>query len=384
MNVYMVFRIVLGIIASFFILYFLTNYAGIYTEMQGNTQCMLLINNFDKAAEDVYLSGNSVVYDGFSKPECDVIFDGKMKPAVIRSIAGQQVTRIPMIFVPGEELLIERKSLDYGWWKFDFVEALPEMTIVFNPMVINDDTRGLMNSIVDLFPDTTGRTPKIRFGFCNGDTIIRPCDGGASFCEGFRFFSHVDGLSAIPQECEQLGHGQTLVRISNDCSGYSGEGVCIAPPDASGVGHAYINGSAGSYLYKISFSGSHSNNPLDLVALIAGADRESIYGSFAESMYVHENTMMREELELMSDAMWHRSSLVSQNLPGQPENYNENSQCRDLHGAFMIELKSINDIVSDDDYYTKPASVAGLLGALSRAESAYQDMVSSGCDYVVE
>jgi hypothetical protein len=388
MNVYMVFRIVLGIIASFFILFFLINYAGIYTEMQENTQCMLITKNFIKAAEDVYLSGNGVAYDDFSRLECDIIFDGTVEPALIRTMAGDQAVRTPMVFVPGEKLLIEKESLDYGWWRFDFVEALPEMTIIFNPQEAGEDTLGLINSIVDMFPDTTGKTPKIRFGFCDGGKIIKPCDNGASFCEGFRFFSHVDGLSAPMEECERAGHGQTLVRISRTCSASSGSstssGVCIAPPDASGLGYAYLNGSANSYIYKISFSGSHSNNPLDLVALIAGADRRNVYGPVADNLYEYENAMFRQELELMSNVMWHRSSLITQNLPAQPGQYSENERCREMHTSLMAPLDSINTIVSDGEYYRNPAAVAGLLSGLASADSIYQDIVGAGCDYVVE
>ena len=389
MNVYMVFRMVLGIIASFFILFFLINYAGIYTEMQENTQCMLITKNFIKAAEDVYLSGNGVVFDDFSRLDCDIIFDGKMEPALIRTMAGEQTVRIPMVFVPGEKLLIEKESLDYGWWKFSFVEALPEMTIIFNPMEAGEDARGLINSIVDMFPDTTGKTPKIRFGFCDGEEIIKPCDGGMSFCEGFRFFSHVDGLAAPMEECERVGQGQTLVKVSRACSAASGSaggfsGVCIAPPDASGLGYAYLNGSTDSYIYKISFSGSHSNNPLDLVALISGADRSSVYGPVADSLYEHENAMFRDELELMSDIMWHRSSLISQNLPVQPGQYTENERCRDLHTSLMALLDSINTIVAEEEYYRSPEAVAGLLSGLDSADSTYQDILNSGCDYVVE
>jgi len=291
---------------------------------------------------------------------------------------------MPMIFLPGEKLIIEKKSLDYGWWKFDFVEALPEMTIIFNIMEVNDDTRGLANSIIDMLPDTTGRTPKIRYGFCEGNSIIKPCDNGLSFCEGYRFFSEVDDLVMPMAECDTVSMDQTLVKISQTCSGNNEKGVCIAPPDPSGVGRAYINGTTEAYMYKIYFSGTHSNNPLDLVALIVGGDRKNIYGSVAGSLYVHENVKMRQELELMTDIMKHRSSLISTNLPIQPSQYDENEQCKAMHDGFINNMEDINSIASDEEYYTDPISVAMLMDLLINAESTYQNIIDIGCDYVVE
>jgi hypothetical protein len=388
MNVYMVFRIVLGIIASFFILYFLIYYSGVYSEMQRHTQCMMITQNFIKASEDVYLSGNGLGFDDFSRLDCETEFDGLVDPAVISTMAGQQRVRLPVLFVPGDSLLIEKRTLDYGWWKFDFVEALPDMTIVFNPTVVNSDTIGLMNSIVDMFPDTTGSTPKIRFGFCSGGTIIKPCDGGASFCEGFRFFSHVDNLAVPMADCSLAGPGQTLVKVSSSCPGTNSSGICIEPPAPTGIGAAYVNGSADTYHYKISFSGTRSNNPIDLVALIVGGDRRNGLGLIADNLYHHENEHFRKELELMSKVMWHRSQLIAQNLPGQPGQYSENQKCRELHTQLMGPLNAINAIVSDTGssipYYKNPSSSAGLLQEMANADGIYQDIVANGCDYVVE
>lgn len=388
MNVYMVFRIVLGIIASFFILYFLINYSAVYSEMQRHTQCMMITSNFIKAAGDVYLSGSGLGFDDFSRLDCGIEFDGLIDPAVIITMAGQQHVRTPMLFVPGDSLLIEKRSLDYGWWKFDFVEALPDMTIIFNPTVVNTDTKGLMNSIVDMFPDTTGSTPKIRFGFCSDGTIIEPCNGGTSFCEGFRFFSQVENLVVPMADCYLAGPGQTLVKISSACPGTNSSGICIEPPAATGVGAAYVNGSSDPYYYKISYSGTRSNNPIDLAALIVGGDRSNSLGLVADNLYHHENEMFRKELELMSEVLWHRSQLIAQNLPGQPGQYTENQKCRELHTQFMGPLAVINMIVADTGsstpYYKDPASVAGLLQEMNNADRIYQDILANGCDYVVE
>jgi len=377
MNTYQVFRIVLGLVASFFILYFLIYYAGVYSEMQENTQRMIIVNNFKKAAEDVYNTGNPVTFDDFSILDFDITYNGLVEPAVITTQAGQQIIRTPVVFLPGEKLIIDKKYLDFGWWRFDFVEALPETTIIFNPTDVGRDSKNLMKSIVGLFPETMGRTPKIMFGFCNGGSFVMPCNSGSSLCEGFDFRNRIEFLTAPMSSCSiGLGDDQVLVTISPACSGSPDQGVCIAPPvGGSSHGYAYLNDSADFYIYK---------NPLDILALIVGADKENIYGPISENLYVYENRMIRREMGLMSDIMWHRSSLIAQNLMAQPPGYDKNTECRNLHGVLAIALENIKAIISDEEYYKDAGSVSDLIVELNNADNTYQNLVNLGCDYMVE
>jgi hypothetical protein len=376
MNVFMVFRLVLGIIASFFILYVLINFSGIYSEMQGHTQCMMVINNFIKAAEDVQLTGNSIVYEDFEGKDCDIVFDGEISPPLIRSIAGQQVNRIPMIYLPGDELLIEKRSMDFGWWKFDFIEALPELTIIFNPLDATMETKDEIRSIAGLFPDTSNQPVKIRFGFCDGSTLEKPCRSGQDYCDVHSFMTYIDSLTAKTKCSLRLGDNQRLVTIHSDCPvGLVDQGVCISPKGASGYGNMAINQSVELYYHK---------NPLDRLAMIVGGDETTNYGSVAENLFIYENRIWRQELDLMSLIHWHRSSLISQNLPNQPLGYDENSQCRNLYTNFALELDNIRSVISNNDYYKDTASLTSLLQYLNYADSIYQDMLGMGCIYRVE
>ncbi|RLI96667.1 MAG: hypothetical protein DRO99_04085 [Candidatus Aenigmatarchaeota archaeon] len=372
MNVYQVFKIVLGLVMSFFILFFLVNYAGIYSEIQEDTQRMMIISNFRKAVQDVYLTGNSVTFDDFSRLDFNIVYNGLVDPPVIRSGTGQTIIRTPMVFVPGEEVMIQREDLNFGWWKFGFVEALPEMTVLFNPMDTGVESRNIMKSIVGLFPDTTGRTPRIQFGFCDGNTIKKPCDSGNSFCESYSFMSRIDSYTTPASKCTaNLGTGYRLVTLHASCpSGMVQKGVCIVPRlPGAGYGYAYLNGSTEFRLYK---------NPLDLFALTVG-DGSNIYGPVADNLYHNVNNAFTKELLLMSEIVSQRSKLVSSKLPIS----DEKGECGTYYSALWAALDMMPSITSADGYYNDPAKVSELVTELNNAYSAYQDLVNLGCEYSV-
>ena len=109
-----------------------------------------------------------------------------------------------------------------------------------------------------------------------------------------------------------------------------------------------------------------------------------MFGSVSENLYDYENEMLRREMELMADIMWQRSSLISQNLPIQPEGYDENERCNEAHTAFSVSMQGIKAILADDQYYDSPGSVSSLLEQLDDANDIYSDMLSLGCIYMVE
>jgi len=370
MNVFDVFKMVLGLIASFFILFFLISYAGIYSQMQENIQRMMILDNFLTAAEDVYLTGNSVVFSDFSKKSIGLDFDGKSDPAKLVSQAGDVLVRIPLVFMPGDKVVIDMKSMDFGWWKFRFAEALPEMTFIFNPTVNEERVRSIMKGMTGLLPDTTGRAPKIRFGLCNGGTIIKPCSN--DFCESLSFLGRIDMYRENMQPCTAvMGKGQRLVSFDFSCpNDMLKKGLCIVPPGiGESHGYAFFNETLGHYIYK---------NPLDLVALAVGGKEVGLYGDAADNLYVHMNAMFRRELSLVADISSQRARLVSASLPDSEEK----SECGLAYSEFWTAMDGIIAVTADD-YYTDYAKSGELAGYLNDADDAYQRLVAMGCEYQV-
>ena len=75
---------------------------------------------------------------------------------------------IPILMNPDGEVLISRESLELGWTRLYYIEALSGMTLVFNPLENDDQTWRILKEITMAFPDTEGRTPGVFYDFCDG------------------------------------------------------------------------------------------------------------------------------------------------------------------------------------------------------------------------
>ncbi len=383
-SIYQLFKIIFGLVASGFILYFLIHYTGIYITMQEDVMRVLIIQNFRKATQDVYFTGNPINFSDFGRLDFTLYFDGQAEPPVMRSEVGEMVFLTPMFFSPSDEVFIDRNHLDHGWFKFYFVEALPEFFIIFNPLdtgLWQDTDWDLMKNITALFPSTIGRTPKVRFGFCG-----YPDEDNLS--DTWERYDFLDSPSAVLKQSHaattfsrcnaSMSWNQRLVTISQSClPDFITQGICIQPPDIYGIGFAYINGSDSSYMYKDS---------LDLVAMIIGGDERDIYGisTLGENLYEYKNKIWRERVRLASMITGRRAQLIETKLPADITELNE---CKTLYASLKNTLyfgpEPVYDLLSQQDYYTSHNTARDLLERLAEAKSVYQDLVNKGCEYAL-
>lgn len=381
-TIYQLFKIIFGLIASVFILFFLVHYTGIYITTQEDVMRVLIIQNFRKAVQDVYFTGNPINFSDFRRLDFTLHFDGQAEPPVMKSDVGETVFLTPMFFSPSDNIFIDRNHLDYGWFKFYFVEALPEISLIFNPLdtgLWQDTDWELMENITALFPSTTGRAPKARFGFCDGDTLS----------DTWERYDFLDSPSAVLKQphaattfslCNaSMSWNQRLVTISQSCSyNFITQGICIQPSDIYGIGFAYINGSDSSYMYRDS---------LDLAAMIIGGDGKDIYGisTLGESAYEYKNKIWRERVRLASMITGQRAQLIESELASL--GIEELDECRTLYsslkGILYFSSNSVYNTLSQQDYYKSHSTVHSLLERLGEAKSVYQDMVNRGCEYAL-
>lgn len=66
-SVYQTFKLVLGVVVSIFVLFFLINYAGIYSGFQIEAEKVKAVRNFRKLSQDVYFTGNPSPFTDFGK-----------------------------------------------------------------------------------------------------------------------------------------------------------------------------------------------------------------------------------------------------------------------------------------------------------------------------
>jgi len=376
-SIYKLFRIIFGIIASVFILYFLIYYSAVYSEMQRDTQRVLILKAFKKTAQDVYLTGIPINFSQFSKLEFDLYFEGTAEPPKLRSSVSSMIVMTPLFFAQGDNIFIERLDLDYGWWKFDFVEAVPDMTIIFNPLENTEEIWDMMKNITKTLPDTTNFRPKVTFGFCDGINLDENLCGGKP-CERYDF------LNILNQQHGGVGFSKCtagmdkekyrLVTVSSSCRhGFADKGICIVPSQTD-IGNFYINGSAETYIYK---------DPLDLVSAIIGGDSVSIYGIGAEELFKYKNKILGNRMKIMSKVMAQRSVLISGRLQANT-NWTE---CvipyKNLADTLYFGGQdSISNILSNENYYKNLPLLMQLKNKLNEARAQYQELVDKGCEYI--
>jgi hypothetical protein len=368
-TIYRVFQIILGIILSGFILYILIYYAGSYALVGEQAIRLKTLDVFLQDADNVYFSGNTINFTRFSKDDFTSCHPRPANPPRIfcyiegESYETEQLL-IPLLAKVGDDVLITRNSLDYGWTNIDYIEALTGMRLIFNPLETDDDSWNLMKDVVMSFPETSGYSPKLTFGFCDGNEIIEETQGDR--WERDYFFRILtqsrEGLTF--STCSSyLFPNQVLVTLSNSCSPtFADSGICISPPQG-GVGYAYIAGSSKAYVYK---------DPVDLAALIIGGERKNEFGDYVgEEMWEYKNKAFLDSLSLAAKIMARRCGIIYQS----PDITQE---CRDKYRDLQESLEQVETLANSDPYNIN--EMASLKAELDRAKDLWQDLLNMGCE----
>ncbi len=372
-TLFQLFKMIFGIIVAAFILYALLNYSGSYSVFQESGIKAKILNNFRETAQDVYYSGNAITYTDFSAYDFSgTRYEPLRNPPLIVSEAGEMDIWFPLFFVMGENVYIHRGSLDYKFWKFYFVEALPDMNIIFNPVDNTPDAWEIMQGIVELMPDTAGTERKIYFGLCDGDFYETNACGGKP-CSRNDFLNAQSTFSATRfDKCTaSLPQNSRLVVISSGCTqGYANSSICIIP-SGSGVGNFYISGSPEKFIYRDS---------LDLLSAVLGGTEQDAFGKTqGEKFYEYKNRIFGERLKIASDITAKRSLLVTGRL--NPDTESTDYYCRSVYISLEGITNQIKSLVSNRNYYTNTADQTNLKNLLEQAKLNYQELVNRGCEY---
>lgn len=364
--VHRIFQMIFGVVVSVTILYFLITYSGDYAAVQKDRQRGEILVSFTHDARSVYLTGISTNFTYFSKYDfssCFVNATQRSIPQIIcldSKVSGIPI-ETPVIFKPGQQVYIGRDSLDYGWWSFGVAEAIPSTTFVFNPVESTNEGWDVMTNIVQHIPDTSDdwSVVKVRFAFCDGSQILYVCGGRP--CDKSDFLSILSSgpLGASFSPCTADIRGKNLVTVSASCG--SIRGVCINPPNSKGVGNAFVEGSAKTYVYK---------DPLDLVALSVGGSEKDDFGrTGAEKIYDYKNSVLMPRLSLAAQVMSKRSVLIAGESP---------SDC----GPVYIELAQVLDKIPSSIDYTSVSEMYDLNDNLNEAKQIYETLLDLGCERV--
>lgn len=357
-TVYQAFKIILGIVASVFILYFLLNYSGTYSQIQGTFQKNIIMKNFLDISNNIYLTGIHLNYSDFSRVKMNMYY--RPKERILGFSGGSFSVRFPLLMRPAGKLYIYRNSLDYKWWKFYFVEAFPDMDVIFNPLEDDDDTWNFLIDVVGTFPSTSDTGPKVRFGFCDGNVISEMFE--RDYFRGL-LQDAIHSSDIYFEECNAtLSKRHTLVTISQDCDQYlTNNGICMKLPD-KGIGYVFINSSDTAYVYK---------DPVDIVAMIIGGNEKGVFGVLAEDLFIHKNNMFRNEMLTATKIIGQRAMIVSRNM---------DIECRNRFLDFRNILVEVNRVLLDDEYYRNTGTIEKMRRLLEESEDKFNYLVDGGCE----
>jgi hypothetical protein len=368
-TVYRLFQIIMGIILSAFILYLLIDYAGKYAGVGEEAERLKTLSVFLQDAENVYFSGNPIRFTEFSRDDYTSCYPRPTTPPTLRCFIEEQNYETRQLLIPvftrlGDDVLISRSSLDYGWTRQDYIEALTGMTVVFNPMVEHDDDASwnLIGEIVATFPDTSGYQPKVFFDLCDGSSLLIEESKGVPY-ERREFLNIIGSYRDTLDRCTaSLPYNHVLVTLSQSCSpGFADTGICLTPPQ-DGAGHAYISGSSKVYVYK---------DPADIAALIAGSGREDVAGTpLGEETWEFKNQFFLDSLGTAARFMERRCSILSSSESRQ--------ECRSKYLELQGSMAGIM-LLAEGDYHDID-DMRDLRAGLDQARGIWDELIDMGCE----
>ncbi|MBI4173944.1 MAG: hypothetical protein HY519_04455 [Candidatus Aenigmarchaeota archaeon] len=283
-----VFRMVLGLLVSGFILVFVANFAASYAQTQEDIQLWKTLTGFDQALAEAYLSGIPADYSfGRLAPEVQLAAGNTLETRV-----GKRALLLPAIVAVGTAVAVQRNSIDYGWWSFHYLVATPGARLLFSPDG-SVAAQAIMRDIAAALPETeTGA--KSYFGFCSGNAVEeRLCAGKACTQDNFlKLLASADRKPYAKCSAKQTGNYR-LVRIAGGCQ--DADGLCIDYASSKVV----VGGQAFPY--------SHTMDLLPFVAMgqgqegLAAAAQQSLRTKLAKELAVAAVALRAASLESVTD-----------------------------------------------------------------------------------
>lgn len=348
-SVFQIFRIILGIIISAFILFIIITFAGTYTEIGESSRQVSVLVSFKKTMENVYTTG---IADDFDTEDYEIL--DYVPPHVMTGVTNFVVEPVPLLLVPGQEFSITRNVYDTYWWKFYFVEVMPETKIMFIPLKNEERVWSAIGNITEMLPSTENVDTKVKFYL--GCNKTDPSDF-YPLGEKEKFLNLVPKFSAFGvemAECDNPDYfrdeGYMVITVSDELV----DADFLVRPMEGGTGQVYIGDEEdySVYVYR---------NGLDIVALMLGG----------EELYDYFNAKFLRELGVATDLGIRESEL----LMGDPI---MRARCRDEFHDFTSLLASMKELIGKLDYHDD-GMAAQFNYYLREITEKYRALERSGC-----
>ncbi len=362
LSVFEAFKIILGLIIASFFLYFMLQFAGVYSVTETKSAEVQEYKNLKNLIEDTYIY-NVPAEIRLKKPPL------LAPPPFISEGAGVSVNpSILFFFKPGEKLSVYKGSLSYGFWKQDFVGALPETKIFYGITDYSLEHYSIINNITELFPQSID--PVVSFGFCNGDSelVSKSRDD---------FIRPIKGIvrTKSPQDLKlsfctaEFQPPKTKIIISPADLPIPENGIVLRTPAQGRIGAILFKSSdreGRSAEYRLVYK-----DPLDVLAvLVGGVDH-----------YKFKNKMMFENLLSFAKQEARRAQVLADAF-SDPEL--KKQDCTPLYNKLKQkmggEFKTFISSVIDLQNYNNPAEMEKFLGLMDEVSGIYSELKTKGCE----
>ncbi len=347
-SVFQLFKIIFGIVFSAFVLITIMRFSLSYTDIGESSQQVAVLIGFRKVINDVYTTG---IPGDYMINDVNEVIMRYRPPDIISAIAPISIDPMTVLMVPGEDMGVYRNEYDLGWYSFYYMEVLPRMNVLINPLNGSDIVWDTAKNIVSAFPSTENIENKVKFGFgCRGtypfidDKWERERFEG-SILPWAELSGEYDNLSV----CPDIDYFDGRITISPEF--VMVDGILIVPMD-SDTGYIYPDTSDPmlKYFYK---------NPIDVVSFFLGGDE----------FYNYTNKKLMNELEFTANLKINEINILRPNM---------GTDCSGLYQEFAATMNAIKILAGQD--YTDQASMLSLNEMLKESVIKYKEIGDEGCD----
>ena len=359
LSVFQIFKIIMGLILAGFFLFFLLRFSGIYTEFQGGQNQLDAIRALERTARDVVIYDVPVEFKGFSRWDRR----GELSyepPFVYASGIESKVTGVTLFMVPGGSMNIYRGGLDFGWRKFAWAAALPQMKVYYNPANCTSDCWDVMEKVTMMFPQGQ---PSTGFGFCNGSGITEAVDRdylavrlGAAASDPAQ-----PGPAFLP--CSYRPKKNEIVVSFVGSETYPESGFALQPL-GNGTSRVYFR-SVNDMNGRVEYRSFMCADALDVFALVTGG----------EKAFRYKNERLASEISTAAKKEAGRAKLVM-SVYGR---HGRESSCTGLYQSLYDAMQTLSEL-AESAGMRDAAGAAELAEAHGLAAQIYSRLEDSGCE----
>ncbi|MBN2101888.1 MAG: hypothetical protein JW716_03390 [Candidatus Aenigmarchaeota archaeon] len=349
MDAFGVFKIVLGLVISAFILIAVLNFAGSYMDINASKKQVSDLKAFERSVGDAYVNGIPSNYsfdnEAFSAMK---IYN---PPLLVTEFTNIDFGFVPFFFKSGRAVSISRMTEDTGWWRFDYIVSLPKTRIVFIPVKDSSDVEETVKLISSALPDTENVEPNILFGFGCEDVSYFILEKWTRDKFIKDIIPYMKTMVDFEDNCiGSTGADETIIYISDEMTEFE-KGILVV---TSGPywGHIYTNtsGVLRNYTYK---------DGMDIMAFSLGGP----------DFYIYKNDIYLKQLRAAAKLKMDETGLLGARATKH--------DCTALYSVFSGILQQIYD--SSGSEYNDDINAIMLAENLRRSIDFYKILEESGC-----